>query len=148
MPHRRSRLSLLAVLVAAAGVVPLRASLAATSLTLAPAADARVESAQPQRNFGSSSTLVADASPATSSYLRFTVPSSADGLTRARLRLYVADSGGGAVLFPAASDRTESGVTYQSRPARTGPEAARTGRSAPAGTSNSTSPRSSPGPER
>jgi len=80
------------------------------------------------RNFGSSSTLAADGSPVTSSYLRFVVPSSVSGVARARLRLYVADpSGGGAVLFPAASDWSESGVTYQSRPARTGPEADRTG---------------------
>jgi hypothetical protein len=98
-----------------------------TTLKLGPVADARVESANPAQNFGSSSTLTADGSPATSSYLRFTVPSSADGVTRARLRLYVADSGGGAVLYPAASDWSESAVTYQSRPARTGPEAARTG---------------------
>lgn len=128
MPHTRSRLLLLAVLVAAAGVVPVRGSLADTSVTLTPDADARVESANQGRNFGSSSTLVADGSPLTLSYLRFVVPSSATGVARARLRLYVADpSSGGAVLFPAGNNWTESGVTYQSRPARTGPEAARTG---------------------
>ena len=98
------------------------------TLSLAPDADARVESANAARNFGSSSRLAADGSPLTSSYVRFVVPSSTDGVTRARLRLYVTDpSGGGAVVFPAASDWSESGVTYQSRPARTGPEAARTG---------------------
>ena len=99
-----------------------------TTLTLTPAADARVESANAGTNFGASSTLVADASPLTSSYLRFTVPSSVNGVTGARLRLYVSDpSAGGVVLFPARSDWSESGVTYQSRPARTGPEAARSG---------------------
>jgi hypothetical protein len=100
----------------------------AGSTTLTPDADARVEAANPQRNFGSSSTLAADGSPVTSSYLRFVVPSSVNGVIRARLRLYVSDpSGGGAVLFPAASNWSESGVTYEGRPARTGPEAARTG---------------------
>lgn len=95
---------------------------------LTPDADARVESVNSGQNFGSSSTLTADASPVTSSYLRFVVPSSVDGVVRARLRLYVTDSsGGGAILFPAASDWTEGGVTYAGRPARTGPEAGRTG---------------------
>jgi arylsulfatase A-like enzyme len=109
-------------------VVPVRPSLADTSVTLTPDADARVESANPAQNFGLSSTLVADGSPATASYLRFVVPSSVSGVTRARLRLYVSDSSsGGAVLFPAASNWTETGVTYAGRPARTGPEAARTG---------------------
>jgi hypothetical protein len=100
----------------------------AATITLMPDADARVESANPGRNFGSSSTLTADGSPATSSYLRFAVPSSVAEVTGARLRLYVADSSsGGAVLYPAASSWTESGATYENRPARTGPEAARTG---------------------
>ena len=99
-----------------------------TSVTLTPEADARVESANPGANFGSSSTLAADGSPVTSSYLRFVVPSSVSGVTQARLRLYVSDSSsGGAVLFPAASNWTEGGVTYAGRPARMGPEAARTG---------------------
>jgi hypothetical protein len=98
------------------------------TLTLTPTADARVESANPARNFGSSSTLTADGSPLTSSYLRFVVPQPVSGVSRARLRLYVADpSATGAVLFPATSDWTESGITYERRPARTGPEAARTG---------------------
>ena len=128
MHPRRSRLLFLALLVAAAGIVPVRASLADTSTTLAPDADARVESANPRRNFGSSSTLVADGSPATASYLRFAVPESVTDVTRARLRLYVSDSSsGGAILYPAADNWTESGVSYENRPARTGPEAARTG---------------------
>ncbi|MEW6472464.1 MAG: DNRLRE domain-containing protein [Actinomycetota bacterium] len=128
MPYTRSRLLLLGVLVAAAGFVPVGGSWADTSVTLAPDADARVESANPGRNFGSSSTLVADGSPVTSSYLRFVVPSSVNEVTRARLRLYVTDpSGGGAVLFPTNTNWTETGLTYQSRPTRTGPEAARTG---------------------
>ena len=127
MSRSHWRLPFVAVLVAAAGVVPVRPALADTSLTLAADADARVESAQPQRNFGSSSTLVADASPATSSYLRFAVPSPVAEVSRARLRLYVVDPGGGAVLFPAASNWTENAITYQDRPARTGPEVARTG---------------------
>ncbi len=77
-------------------------------MTLTPDADARVESANPGRNFGSSSTLAADGSPVTVSYLRFLVPSSVSGVARAQLRLYVADpSGGGAVLFPADTNWTE-----------------------------------------
>jgi arylsulfatase A-like enzyme len=124
--HRRSRLLLLAVLTAA-GVVPVGPALAG-SVTLTPDADGRVESADPGRNFGSSSTLAADGSPVTVSFLRFVVPSSVSGVTRARLRLYVTDgSGGGAVLFPTEANWTETGVTYQARPGRTGPEAARTG---------------------
>ncbi|HYH49847.1 MAG TPA: DNRLRE domain-containing protein [Acidimicrobiia bacterium] len=101
---------------------------AGAATTLTPEADARVESANPRQNFGSSSTLAADGAPATSSYLRFVVPSSVGEVARARLRLYVRDaSRGGAVLFPAANDWTEKGLTYEGRPARTGPEAARTG---------------------
>jgi hypothetical protein len=102
--------------------------LPAGPITIGPDADARVESANPQRNFGSSSTLAADGSPRTSSYLRFAVPASVGEVDRARLRLYVSNpSGGGAILYPAGSNWTEGGITYGGRPARTGPEAARTG---------------------
>ncbi|HYH48284.1 MAG TPA: metallophosphoesterase, partial [Acidimicrobiia bacterium] len=59
-------------------------------VTATPVADARVESGRAGRNFGSSSTLVADTSPATASYVRFDV-AGVGPVSKATLRFYVKD---------------------------------------------------------
>ena len=72
---------------AVAGSAPARAATDAFT----PVADARVRSDQPAKNFGSATTLVADKSPATESFLRFEVAGLASAPTGARLRLWVTD---------------------------------------------------------
>ncbi|HEV3365708.1 MAG TPA: DNRLRE domain-containing protein, partial [Acidimicrobiia bacterium] len=81
-------------------------------------ADARVEEAKPGGNFGSSSRLVADLSPQTESYVRFTVPALEGTITKATLRLRVEDStGDGPKVRAASSDWAESTLTWSTRPA-------------------------------
>ena len=86
-----------------------------------PTADARVEGNNPSRNYGKSSTVVADGSPTTQTFLRFDVTGVSGPVTRARLRLHVIDpSSNGPEVYPTASTWTETGITYNNRPARTG----------------------------
>jgi hypothetical protein len=99
-----------------------------TTVVLGPVADARVEKANPNRNFGSMATLLGDRSPQVESLLRFNVGSLTGSVTRARLRVWVTNkSKNGPEVYPTATAWTESGVTWNTRPARTGPLAADAG---------------------
>src|SRR5688500_16962706 len=90
----------------------------AVETRLSPEADARVEQGTPDGNFGSSSRLVADLSPATESYLRFTVPAGTGPITRATLRLRVENStSDGPKVRATASEWQEATVTWNTRPA-------------------------------
>jgi hypothetical protein len=91
------------------------------TVTLAPAADARVEQTQPGTNYGTATSLGADTSPRRESYLRFTV----SGLTRtvrsAKLRLF--DFNGtedGPALYEADGSWSESAITWNTKPAAAG----------------------------
>ena len=84
----------------------------------------------PGTNYGSSSTLLTDASPVNGAFLRFTVSGVAGTVTRARLRLWVTNgSGNGPSVYPttlglgSTNDPSwpESTVTWSNRPTRTGP---------------------------
>src|SRR5690606_29042258 len=68
-------------------------------------------------NFGSSSTLESDTSPMTESYIKFRIPELKGKITGAKLRLYVTNkSKQGPTIAVAASNWSESTVTYNSRP--------------------------------
>ena len=95
---------------------------AATSVTFAASADARVEQAHPALNFGGEGKLVADASPLAESYLRFNVSGVTGVVSRAVLRLYATDgTTDGPLLHRASGGWTEGGLTWNNRP---GPGAA------------------------
>jgi hypothetical protein len=98
------------------------ASSALTTTTLTPVADSYVESTTSTRNYGSSTRLIADASPTRYLYLRFDLSALAGPLQSARLRIHVAntsDAGspnGGTVARVTETAWTESGITYANRP--------------------------------
>ncbi|MEW6475403.1 MAG: DNRLRE domain-containing protein [Actinomycetota bacterium] len=90
-------------------------------ITVAAEADARVESDDPNDNFGSSSRLVADGSPATASYVRFAV-NGVGAVSKATLRLYVKDkSSNGPEVYLSDPAWSERSVTWNNRPPRAGP---------------------------
>ena len=93
------------------------------STTFGPEADARVVQGSPNANFGAQSALEADNSPLVESYLRFNVAGVSGTVTRARLRLYATDpTGNGPALYRADPTAiwTEAGITWNTKPARTG----------------------------
>src|SRR5215210_6394142 len=96
-----------------------------SSLTFSAQADARVEQSYPDKNFGRSNRLSADASPVIESYLRFSVSGVSGTVSSARLRLYAYNgSVDGPAVYPTSNSWTErgttSGITWNKRPARTG----------------------------
>lgn len=96
-----------------------------SSLTFSAQADAGVEKSYPDKNFGRSSRLSADASPVIESYLRFSVSGVSGTVSSAKLRLYAYNgSADGPAVYPTSNSWTESGtttgITWNKRPARTG----------------------------
>jgi hypothetical protein len=90
----------------------------AVETRLNPDADARVEQANPGSNYGTSSRLIADLSPVTEAYLRFTVPALEGTITRATLRLRVEDAtADGPKVRSTSSDWAEGTITWNNRPA-------------------------------
>ncbi len=93
---------------------------AATGFTFTPVADAYVIQTYPSKNYGTSLSLRADASPVTRSYLRFTV-NDLNGATvqSAKLRLYVNSSNSTGFSVRALSNNTwtETRITYSNAPA-------------------------------
>jgi myo-inositol-hexaphosphate 3-phosphohydrolase len=80
-------------------------------------ADARVASATPNTNYGQSTTLLADASPRATTYLRFDVGGVPGRVTHATLRLWAVDgSGDGPEIYRADNRWDETGVTWNSQP--------------------------------
>ncbi|CAA9436824.1 MAG: 3-phytase [uncultured Rubrobacteraceae bacterium] len=94
-----------------------------TTQTFRPVADARVEEANPDANFGSFRRLATDRDYGAErrSYLRFEV-SDLDGLvTSAKLRLYAeGTSADGPELWPVVNNWEEGSVTWNTRPAAVG----------------------------
>src|SRR3990172_4966686 len=96
------------------------AAASATTLTLSAEADARVEQGSAGTNFGTATSLISDLSPLIEGYARFTVTGIAEPVTSAKLRLYVTNgSNNGPALYLADNNWTETGVTWNTRPART-----------------------------
>ncbi|MGH8992732.1 MAG: DUF7594 domain-containing protein [Acidimicrobiia bacterium] len=94
---------------------------AAAAPTVTLVADARVASANPATNYGSSSRLEVDTSPQTESFLRFTVSGVEGTVTSTRLRAWVTDSSGnGPEVYRSGTGWVESTITWNNRPARSG----------------------------
>lgn len=121
------RVACAAALAAAVGVVAIGVPVGSTASsgttsTILPVADSYVESSTPSTNYGSSSRLIADASPTRQALLRFDLTGVTGPLQTARLRLHVANvtdagsSSGGTIARVAETAWTESGVTYANRP--------------------------------
>ncbi len=86
------------------------------------AADSYVAKSAPKVNYGSKATLLTDSEPVNGAYLRFTVSGVEGTVNSARLRLWVTNaSGNGPAAYPTAVSWSESAVTWNVRPARTGP---------------------------
>ena len=104
------------------------ATAAARTDIFRPAADARVEEAHPDTNFGTLTRLGSDGDIGLriESVLRFDVAGLAGRVEEARLRIYVVSDGtfDGPAVYPAGSGWSEAGVTWRNRPAPTGPAVA------------------------
>jgi hypothetical protein len=94
------------------------------SVTVEPEADATVSKADPDENFGTEKLLEADTSPRIESFLRFDVAGLPGDVTRARLRLSVAEATKDAPTVyqvdPDAPRWSEGELTWNNRPDRTG----------------------------
>jgi hypothetical protein len=113
-----TRLVALSIIAAMAlGPLVLGDPAGAVETRLKPDADARVEEANPTKNFGSSSRLTADLAPMTESYLRFTVPALAGVITKATLRLRVEnETVDGPKVRATAASWDERAITWTTRP--------------------------------
>jgi hypothetical protein len=92
------------------------------TLTFRAAADARVQEANAGSNYGTSSTLRTDGAgdPDIESYLRFEVAGITRPVASARLRLRAAsDTADGPAAYATDWTGSETGLTWQNRPART-----------------------------
>jgi hypothetical protein len=93
------------------------------ALTFTPAADARVEEEFPTNNYATSSQLEVDGGSDldSESYLRFTVTGVSGTVQHALLRVYSTtnDSDNGPAVYTADNTWTETGITWNNRPART-----------------------------
>lgn len=91
--------------------------------TIVAEADSRVPEAKPDINFGNNPTLYVDggaADPDVESYIRFTVTSISGAVSNARVRVYVTDATrNGPALYTTSNSWTETGITWNNRPART-----------------------------
>jgi hypothetical protein len=82
-----------------------------------PVADARVEGASPDQNFGSSSVLKVDSSPQYASFLRFELSGLSGTVTSAKLRLYATEAtANGPAVSTTDSTWQESTITYANKP--------------------------------
>ena len=108
--------------LAAATVVAFLACAArseAASTSIAPAADAFVDSASASTNYGADARLRSDASPTMRSYLRFNVQGLTGTVTKATLTITPVSALDSSVDVHAVSDNSwsEQGITYSNAPA-------------------------------
>ena len=83
-------------------------------------ADAEVDQATPDTNRGTSTTIAVDGSPVSEGFLRFIVGGVTGTVLDARLRLYATDGTlDGPSVYTAGNTWTETGITWNNRPART-----------------------------
>jgi hypothetical protein len=87
--------------------------------TFLPVADSYVNAGSPATNYGTSTSLRADASPDVHSYLRFTVQGLSSPVTRATLRIFANSASSSGVTANAVSDNTwtEATLNYNNAPA-------------------------------
>jgi chitodextrinase len=95
---------------------------ASTTVMFNVAADARVEQDLPTTNFGTSSKLRATNGPIMESYLRFTLAGITGSVQSAKLHIFDSNdaTNNGPAVYAAPSSWTETGITWNNRPARTG----------------------------
>lgn len=87
-------------------------------MTLTPEADARVEQANPNTNFGTATTLSADQDRTEESYLRFSLSGISGPVQQAILRLYATGSTvDGPQIYTANDTWTETAITWNIKPA-------------------------------
>ena len=104
-----------------------------STTTLAPVADAYVDSSTPTTNYGTNAQLIVDASPVRETFLRFSLSALSGTVQDARLRLHVADvtnaesPNGGTVAVVSNNSWTENGLTYNNRPTSWGATVASVG---------------------
>jgi len=107
-------------------LLPIGSRAANNTIALKPNADTFVKSSNPNRNYGDSTQLIADASPLAQSFLRFNVKDiGQNSVVQARLRLHVSDASdkAGIKVFSTATTWDEAAVTWNKQPAL-GPQVA------------------------
>lgn len=91
--------------------------------TIIAEADSRVMEANPTTNYGTFGTVLyveGGTDPDIDSYLRFTVAGTSGTVSNAKLRLYVAEgTNNGPALYTTSNSWTETGITWNNRPAPT-----------------------------
>src|SRR4051794_5995066 len=112
MARRRRAYAVLAAASAAAALAGAPAP--ASGATFAATADVEVNASTPSTNYGTRTSMHADASPVTKSYLRFTVQGLTGPVTDATLRVLTtsAQSSGIAVRSVADTAWSETAITY------------------------------------
>jgi hypothetical protein len=100
-------------------VVARTAAVRAVAITANPSADAYVNAAKKDSNYGSAGTVWADSSPITRTYLRFDVQGVTAPVSRAVLKLYVRHSSRAALDVRSVSSTSwdEKRITYSNAPA-------------------------------
>ena len=95
---------------------------AASTLTFTAEADARVHERYPDKNYGNNTLLlvIGPNNPDVEGLVRFTVSGTGGSIQSARLRLYVTtnNSSNSPAVYGADNNWTETGVTWNNRPAR------------------------------
>jgi calcineurin-like phosphoesterase family protein len=95
----------------------------AASLTFVTNADAYVHQSNPSTNYGNATTLQVDGAgdPDTESFIRFTVAGISGAIQSARLRVFDTTNGSpnGPAVYSTGTSWTETGITWNNRPART-----------------------------
>src|SRR5688572_20935792 len=98
-------------------------NISTTLLTIVAEADSRVPEAKPNINFGKDTVLYVDGGavdPDVESYIRFTITGISGTVSSAKLRVYVTDATrNGPALYTTSNSWTETGITWNNRPART-----------------------------
>ena len=94
-----------------------------STLTFIPEADAYVKQAYPNNNYGTASSLQVNgaSNPDMESFIRFTVAGASGTVQSARLRVYATTNGtkNGPAIYATGTAWTETGITWNKRPART-----------------------------
>jgi hypothetical protein len=129
MTHRnlRSSLRCIATLLAVACATEAPAAYAGTS-TFYASADAHVASDSPTSNFATGTRMLSDGDPQANVLLRFAVSGISGTVTSARLRLFANNpSDDGPAVYRTSGTWTETGVTWNNRPAPTGAAIAKLG---------------------
>jgi sugar lactone lactonase YvrE len=120
--RRRAGLFVGLACVAAGVLIPVGAApvgAAIVTVTVPPSADAKVAQANPNTNYGTSTSLQVDKSPVVESFVAFSVPDPGAPVTRATLRLYVVNaSANGPKVYRSDAAWSETALTWNTRPAR------------------------------